>query len=64
MTKEEAQAEINGLKNLLEQSDYQAIKFAEGSITEDEYKEERAKRQSFRDKINELEKFISENEAQ
>ncbi len=64
MTKEEAQAEINGLKNLLAQTDYQAIKFAEGSITEDEYKEERAKRQSFRDKINELEKFISENEAQ
>lgn len=47
--------EINGYKQLLNQSDYQALKFAEGTLSEKDYAPIRAKRQEWRDKINELE---------
>ena len=46
---------INELKKLLSQSDYQAIKYAEGLLTEEEYAPIKAQRQSWRDEINRLE---------
>jgi hypothetical protein len=49
------QAEINANKQLLAQTDYQALKFAEGAISEEDYAPVRAKRQAWRDKVNELE---------
>lgn len=49
---------IDELKNLLASTDYQAIKYAEGQITEEEYAEIKAQRQAWRDEINELEKII------
>lgn len=52
---DEIMAEINALKSLLRDTDYQAIKFAEGAITEAEYAETREKRAAWRVRINELE---------
>lgn len=50
--------EIKDLKQKLYDTDYQAIKFAEGLLTADEYAETKAQRQEWRDRINELEKKL------
>ena len=50
----EIQAEINGLQQLLNQSDYKAIKHSEGALSDKEFEPDRVKRQGFRDRINEL----------
>ena len=47
--------EISELKAKLSQTDYQAIKFAEGWITADDYAPTKALRNSWRVRINELE---------
>ena len=47
--------EISELKAKLSQTDYQAIKFAEGWITADDYAPTKALRNSWRTRINELE---------
>jgi hypothetical protein len=49
------QFEINGLKQLLNATDYKCLKFAEGAITESEYAETKALRAEYRRKINALE---------
>ena len=62
-TKEELEAdnrqvverEISELKRKLSDTDYKAIKYAEGFLTEEEYKETKAQRQMWRDRINKLE---------
>ena len=51
---------INELKGLLAATDYQAIKFAEGWITAEDYAETKALRQSYRDEINELQSELGE----
>ena len=51
--------QIAELKAQLASTDYKAIKYAEGWITEEEYAPIRAERQALRDKINELEGGIS-----
>lgn len=56
--KQLAEQEIQRLKDLLSSTDYKAIKYAEGLFTEEEYAETKALRQSWRDKINELEKIL------
>lgn len=56
----EIEAEINKYKKLLSDSDYKAIKYAEGVLTEEEYSETKQQRQSWRNKINELEEMIRE----
>lgn len=56
--KQLAEQEIQGLKDLLASTDYKAIKYAEGLLTEEEYAETKALRQNWRDKINELEKIL------
>lgn len=53
--KELAIKEINKLKGLLNSTDYQAIKYAEGAMTAEEYEPIKRIRQSYRDRINELE---------
>ena len=60
--KENYLQEINNYKMLLEQSDYKALKYFEGFITEEDYKPIKEERQSYRDKINELENLIKELE--
>lgn len=50
--------EIAELKSKLDATDYQAIKYAEGFLTDEEYAEMKAQRQAWRDRINELEVLI------
>lgn len=47
--------EIKALKKSLAESDYKAIKFAEGVMSAEEYAPIKAERQAARDRINELE---------
>ena len=56
--KDEYRLEIQHLKKQLSDTDYKAIKFAEGQISESEYASVRAERQGYRDKINELEAML------
>ena len=58
----EHQQEIATLKGYLSQTDYKAIKYAEGWITEEEYAETKAQRQAWRDRINELEHLLTGEE--
>jgi hypothetical protein len=46
------------LKKLLSESDYKAIKYAEGAISESEYMLTKAERQAWRDEINTLEGML------
>lgn len=50
---------INELTSFLANTDYQAIKYFEGWISEEEYKPIKAQRQQWRDEINKLENEIS-----
>lgn len=47
-------AEILRLKRLLEESDYKALKYAEGELTEDEYASTKEQRRLWRTEINAL----------
>lgn len=49
---------IMQLKQKLSATDYQAIKYAEGWISEEEYAPIRAERQKWRDEINALEQSL------
>ena len=49
------EAEIDHYKKLLSSTDYQAIKYAEGELTDEEYLQMKNQRISWRLKINELE---------
>lgn len=48
----EAELRIMELKSLLAETDYKAIKYAEGLISEEEYAPIKAQRQEWRDEIN------------
>lgn len=48
-------ARIDELKMLLQESDYKAIKYAEGWITAEDYAATKAERQAWREEINRLE---------
>ena len=47
--------EINELKKKLFDTDYKAIKYSEGWLTDEEYAEAKAQREEWRKRINELE---------
>lgn len=49
---------IQELKAQLQATDYKAIKYAEGLISEADYAPIKAERQALRDRINELEKEL------
>ena len=53
------QAEITQLKENLAETDYVAIKIAEGAATADDYADVLAQRQEWRDRINALEKELT-----
>lgn len=55
----EIESIIRGNKNLLASTDYLAIKYSEGILTEAQYSETKAFRQKLRDEINELEKELA-----
>lgn len=50
--------QIEQLKQNLADTDYQAIKYAEGLISEEEYAETKQLRQEWREEINRLEKEL------
>ena len=52
------QERISELKSLLNNSDYKAIKYAEGLLTDEEYSQIRQQRQDWREEINQLEQVI------
>ena len=52
--------EITELKYNLSSTDYQAIKYAEGVMSESEYAPMKAQRQRWRERINELESSLGE----
>ena len=54
MEMEEIQSEISALKQLLANSDYQALKHVDGELSDEDYAEMKEKRQQWRDRINEL----------
>ena len=56
--KDQYRLEITQLKKALSDTDYKAIKYAEGQISEEEYASVRAERQSYRARINELEALL------
>ena len=60
MDYESIMAEIRALKSLLADTDYVGIKIGEGSAKHEEYAEVLAKRQAWRDRINELEAMLTE----
>ena len=59
---EQYQAEIIELKKYLSDTDYKAIKYAEGEITETDYQEVKSQRHDARERIIELESLIEELE--
>ena len=61
---EQYQSEIVELKKYLSDTDYKAIKFAEGEITESDYQEVKSQRHEARVRINELESLIEELEKE
>lgn len=56
---DEIQYKINEIKAKLSQTDYQAIKYAEGFISETDYAPIKAQRQAWRDEINALEAEVA-----
>ena len=56
--KDEYRLEIQQLKKQLSDTDYKAIKYAEGQISESEYASVKELRQGYRDRINELEALL------
>lgn len=54
---------IAELKSLLQATDYKAIKYAEGFISEEDYLPIKQTRQEYRNEINELETQIIEEQA-
>lgn len=57
--RDKALAEINDCKSQLFESDYKAIKFAEGELSATDYEPIRLQRRALRQRINELEKLIN-----
>jgi hypothetical protein len=58
LLKDRYRLEITQLKKALSDTDYKAIKFAEGQISEEDYASVRAERQGYRDRINYLEGLL------
>lgn len=62
LLKKRKQAQILGLKRKLSNTDYKAIKYAEGWLTDEEYSTIKAERQTLRERINALEIEVKELE--
>ena len=58
LLKDQYRLEITQLKKALSDTDYKAIKYAEGQISEEEYSEIKSERQGYRDRINYLEGLL------
>ena len=58
LLKDQYRLEITQLKKQLSDTDYKAIKYAEGQISEEEYSEIKSERQGYRDRINYLDGLL------
>lgn len=58
LLKDQYRIEITQLKKALSDTDYKAIKYAEGQISEEKYASVKAERQGYRDRINYLEGLL------
>ena len=58
LLKDQYRLEIAQLKKQLSDTDYKAIKYAEGQLTEEEYSPTRSQRAEWRARINELEALL------
>ena len=58
LLKDQYRLEIQQLKKQLSDTDYKAIKYAEGQISEEDYASVRELRQGYRDRINYLEGLL------
>lgn len=56
----EIESNITKLKLKLKSTDYKAIKYAEGLLTEEEYAPIKVERQAYRDEINSLEEQLKQ----
>lgn len=56
---EQINSEITALKQLLTNSDYKALKYSEGLISDIEYAEVKVYRENLRAQINQLEKELA-----
>lgn len=54
----EIEDKINQYKKMLSDTDYKALKYMEGYLTDEEYAETKIQRQEWRNKINELEEKL------
>lgn len=63
-TREQIEAEIRGLQQLLTATDYKALKHADGVISDEEYEETRQLRINYRQQINDLEAELEAAEGQ
>ncbi len=54
------QVRINELKTYLKATDYKAIKYAEGELSEEEFEPIKEQRKAWRAEINELEKQLND----
>lgn len=59
----ELMGRISNLKRNLDKTDYQAIKFAEGFISETDYADIKSQRQAWREEINSLEILVQTKET-
>ena len=55
---QKVQGKINAYRQILTNTDYLAIKYAEGELSESEYHDTKIKRREFRDRINTLEDYL------
>lgn len=58
LLKDQYRLEIQQLKKQLSDTDYKAIKYAEGQISEEDYSKIKSERQGYRDRINYLEGLL------
>lgn len=63
MTRDDIQAQINGYKLLLSQTDYKALKHADGAMSEEEYQDTKKQRAEYRAAINDLETLLEATPA-
>ena len=64
MERTEIEGAISAYKNLLQQTDYMAIKHADGALTPEEYGPMRAKREEWREAINQCEAQLTSRSRQ
>lgn len=64
LNRQNIENEIAIYMQLLTNTDYKALKHADGTITDEDYAEIKANRQAWRDRINELQEQLASADAE